>query len=688
MALAILDLVDVGNAAARFNIDTGTNRLYQLKVGRSFLNRSGIDWIDEIAHATAPATNENGGSLFNSSKEVALPSAWFSDGARFVQLFTFKSRDHRAPAFSRVVEIPGRIALPANLPMRSYRAAMSLSATFEQARRVRARTAADVMARSTSIDDVLASIVKLAAPIVSSLLKSDPGGANGGKPADAGKDKGGGTDPLAKVLATLLRSLFGDTGGAAPATAKSLSIGGDPHRNRFADSDYAHSFIFGVDDALIGALAGPILQVLPQLLNAANQQKIQSKQADNKLISDLVSGVNQRLMLQQLAAAQPAAGAAQSPEVAKLVQLLQQQGAAGAPAAGAPAPAPAVPQSLSLSASNSATLSARAVLSFQLAPSLTWNGVQRPLFARDSNLCLKVQLDVGDPVPKAPLPKAIIKVVFKDAADHSALFEKTFKQKGIAAGTPLPLDFSAADLARLPANKALEVIAEMRWLTASGEYKALGSSEIVLVGKCILKSQGSAVANEVELTDMKRFRPFWNKLWESPVLDSAGKGSDDDVKYLWELDANTKYSVILSPDHESNGLMETKLLKAAADPESLSVKTTGRMKAGIELSLAELNKLAPLWSGQAALDADKLEALKTADFAKANAAELITSLKLSGRAGERGMVWAIPVFNLIECTLSSVSKTDDSGQVTALADETIRFPLPVSVRLIGLKSRR
>jgi hypothetical protein len=47
----------------------------------------------------------------------------------------------------------------------------------------------------------------------------------------------------------------------------------------------------------------------------------------------------------------------------------------------------------------------------------------------------------------------------------------------------------------------------------------------------------------------------------------------------------------------------------------------------------------------------------------------------------------VPVFNLIECTLSSVSKTDDSGQVTALADETIRFPLPVSVRLIGLKSR-
>jgi hypothetical protein len=689
MALAILDLVDVGSATARFNIDTGTNRLYQLKVGRSFENRSGIDWIDEVVHATAPAANENGGSLFNSSKEVALPSTWFSDGARYVQLFTFKTRDHRAPAFSKVVEIPGRMDLPARLPMRSYRAAMSLAATFEQARRVPSRTAAEVVAKSASIDEVLGTIVKLAAPIVGSLLKSDSGGGDGGKPADAGKDKpGGGTDALAKVLATLLKTIFGDAGGGGgTSTAKSLSIGGDLHRNRFSDGDYAHSFIFGVDDALIGMLAGPILQALPQLLNAANQQKIQSKQADNKLISDLVGGVNQRLILQQLAAAQPAGGAAPSPEAAKLLALLQQQ-AAAAPAGAAAPGAPAAPQSLSMSASNAATLSARAVLSFQFAAALTWNGLQRPLFARGANLCLKVQLDVGEPVPKAPLPKAIIKVVFKDAADHSALFEKTFKQKGIAAGAPLSLDFSATDLARLPANRALEVIAEMRWLTSSGEYKALGSSEIVLVGKYLLKSQGSAVANEVELTDMKRFRPFWNKLWESPVLDGAGKGSDDDVKYLWELDANTKYSVILSADHESNGLMDTKLLKAAADPESLSMKTTGRMKGGIELSVSELNKLLPLWSGQAALEPDKLEALKTADFAKANAAELIASLKLSGRAGERGMVWAVPVFNLIECTLSSVSKTDDSGQVTALADETARFPLPVSVRLIGLKSRR
>src|SRR5262249_30650665 len=154
-------------------------------------------------------------------------------------------------------------------------------------------------------------------------------------------------------------------------------------------------------------------------------------------------------------------------------------------------------KSLTMSMSSQATLSSRAVIGFLFADPLTWGGRPRPLFAKGGDLHLKVQLNVGNPVPKSPLPKAILKVVFKDAADHAVLLEKAFKEKGVAAGIPLTLDFTAAELAPIPSNKPIEVIAEIRWLTASsGEYKALGSSEIVLVGKYLLKSQGSAVSNE------------------------------------------------------------------------------------------------------------------------------------------------------------------------------------------------
>ncbi|MBA3706195.1 MAG: hypothetical protein H0W84_09940, partial [Bacteroidetes bacterium] len=60
--------------------------------------------------------------------------------------------------------------------------------------------------------------------------------------------------------------------------------------------------------------------------------------------------------------------------------------------------------------------------------------------------------------------------------------------------------------------------------------------------------------------------------------------------------------------------------------------------------------------------------------------------KLKGKAYERGMVWIVPVFKLINITLSTINTTNDSGQVTEVKEEQIQFPLPVSARILGLKT--
>ena len=96
---------------------------------------------------------------------------------------------------------------------------------------------------------------------------------------------------------------------------------------------------------------------------------------------------------------------------------------------------------------------------------------------------------------------------------------------------------------------------------------------------------------------MDRYRAFWNKVWESPVLDAAAGGQR---KLLWGLDATLKYSVLVVGDHESNGVMETRVLIAGRRGHRGRERIEGRMKAGIELSLDELNKLAPLWEAGAA----------------------------------------------------------------------------------------
>ena len=82
------------------------------------------------------------------------------------------------------------------------------------------------------------------------------------------------------------------------------------------------------------------------------------------------------------------------------------------------------------------------------------------------------------------------------------------------------------------------------------------------------------------------------------------------------------------------------------------------------------------------------EALRTKAVARNAAGEFVYPLRLKGQASVRGMVWVIPVFKLFEFTLNAVQKTDETGQVVSSSDETVRFPLPVAARVLGLKSEK
>src|SRR6185436_18999032 len=106
MALALLDPLGSDSRGARFRIDTGTSRYYQLKVGKARQRRAGLDWIDEVVYATPIAVNRAGGDLLGSSTSVRVPAKYFEGGRAYVQLFSFKTADGRSPAFSNVVLVP------------------------------------------------------------------------------------------------------------------------------------------------------------------------------------------------------------------------------------------------------------------------------------------------------------------------------------------------------------------------------------------------------------------------------------------------------------------------------------------------------------------------------------------------------------------------------------------------------
>ncbi len=245
--------------------------------------------------------------------------------------------------------------------------------------------------------------------------------------------------------------------------AKSLSVAGNDDDNRFVSAEqqaFSQPFIFGIDDALIASLAGPVLQVLPQLLTAVNQQKIQKQALNNKLITDLIADTNKRRILEQLLQSQSdQANAAK----AQLAQLLQQASMAQANAE--PPVAIATSQSIdSFGYQYAASLSTSTVVSFDTGNLSDWNGLKKTVYSKNGPVTFKIKLNVPEPAPKSPLPKAIIKFYFKETEGAKPFLEKTFKQKNVAAGTLLPFVFSKEEIAKLPLNKNLMVFAELRWL--------------------------------------------------------------------------------------------------------------------------------------------------------------------------------------------------------------------------------
>ena len=764
MALALLEALDVDRGNLRFQVDTGTNRYYQLKFGRGVERRHGIEWVDDVVLVTPMAINRSAGASFDTDLAISVPRPPVDRGRAYVQLFTYKSADGTGPAFSAVVPLavgggagstpgrmghtgqpgppvfpglrpipglpsfPGQPGLPGMLPsvgLPSLGMSMIESAplTFEPPRRVPCRTYADAFSATPALGDLLSRVVQVATPVVLELLRGGeaagsvvaatggPGGTSGGTSgAAAGPAAGGLAGVPAQAIAGLVAAILEAIPGAGrPGVSGQQSLHAraeSPNRFDGPDGDeLARPFIFGIDDAILGAVIGQVVQVLPALANATNQKRIAIKQADNKLVGDIVSDINRRMILDRVLEAQRQAspGSPATADLNQLAQLLQSaqaaQAAQQAPTNGAAAPAggslpaasppvPATTQSLAEELAATGQPSSKAVLAFETAEPLPWSGSKRHLFVRGEGLQLRIRLTVAEPAPKSPLPKAILRLVFKDATGARVLGEKVTKLKGLAANAITVVPVAADELGRLPANEPIQVLAELRWPSADGRrvVAALGSTEITLVDRFFVKERGAAAGREVELTDMNRYRAFWNKVWESPTLDAA-RTRKDEKKHLWELDVTGKYTILLSPDEDANGLMETKVLQARKDRDSLADRTEGRLKAGIELSISELNKLSPLWNGRAPLDPEKLAAFRTSEFAKLNGGELVHGFRLKGRAGERGMFWVIPTFRLVEFTLGAPDKTDESGQVVSLREEKVALPMPVAVRAIGLRGR-
>ena len=92
------------------------------------------------------------------------------------------------------------------------------------------------------------------------------------------------------------------------------------------------------------------------------------------------------------------------------------------------------------------------------------------------------------------------------------------------------MPLTAEEAQGLPADTDLEVLASLRWRGARGLYQATCSQKIVIAPKVQVRDRGDLVGEAVELTDMNRFRGFWNKVWTSPTL-----GGGPEMLPMWGM---------------------------------------------------------------------------------------------------------------------------------------------------------
>jgi hypothetical protein len=740
MALALVRSAEQVGERIVLDVDTGTNPLYRVLLGREVRRDQAETVLDDVFWASSWQRNAKAGHHLDTRVEVVVP-AHVAEPRCLLQVVTAKDGP-RALARSRprrLAVVPGLGSGGEELAMMTAGAAGAASAAgaggalpgarpFAVPSMVGVRSAQQAHSTPASVQDLLGSLVQAALPAVQRLLaggSTAPAGGAGtpgaGAPAPAGQDQ------LSAVIAAILRALVAPAGG--PPMSGTASLGS----NRFA-ARRSHPFIFGIDDALLAALAGPVLssvagpllQALPQLVNSANQQRLESRQADYQMISQLIAGMDRARLADRLAAlgaGQPAGAAATPPELGALLDLLRTASAPGAPGAtsqpaapapppptvpgaaapGAAAPAPTAPTPTApaLTAPGAAApgaglvrpgtlrvgrpfgstgagaglLPSRAVLVPVLAAPVSWSGQSRAVFVRDRAMVLRFRLEVGASGPTSALPRAILRLVVRRRGGGDLLAREE-RLTGVAPGGEVSVSIDPAELAALPVDTELEVFAQLRWPSAHGSRQATSSATVVLTGGRFVVAAGAPVGDPVELTDMVRYRAFWNKVWSSPAPTEDAP--------LWGIDVTLRYAVVLTDSPAGNALMDVRARGEAA-AGGLRAVTNGRMRSGIEVSVHELAALRTLWGGEP-LDEATIAAFAAPTWLASQGGDAQVQVRFDGRRHARGLAWVVPVPSLRSFTVARPLEVDPFGQVVSTTSQEVAFPVLEAIRVIGLTS--
>lgn len=271
-----------------------------------------------------------------------------------------------------------------------------------------------------------------------------------------------------------------------------------------------------------------------------------------------------------------------------------------------------------------------------------------------------------------PIRSATLYLLVKEAETLRVVAEKQWEVANIGTGalaeTPRLAPVEASAL--LPGAEYLVCI-YLIWKTKRGERIGASRTQSIYVGG-EYAYQGLETGGEiVPLNDVEKFRPYWHKVWQESFTRE---------KRRWEWDCKYYYSP--QTDTRTSERLETVTEEAPGGGRRIA----GRLKSGLRLSLSELNALLPQISSYPALDAAHLTALSAPAPMAAFGRAARSKVRFRGSVGDSVALWVYPEMRIQPIVLLRAGPSNEHGLVTALTEETVRFPVPALAHFVGVST--
>jgi hypothetical protein len=643
MALAILNDDGYSDQHHNFRADLGSNNLfYSYAIGdkEKTVKREGRRVLSAPIHKSelfGPLPQGADGRL-----RLKVPAKLFDNKNRFIQLYSFRTRDLAGPAFSDIISvIPAPdsgeafslgigevIAMQdydeyvGNIPF-SYKAVPLAEPMFLGA-----------------ISGLISKVLPIAEKILPVLLG---GGQGGAATAETGAGVGGGE--MVKMIMELLKQFT-----SAKATSqgvfyadKRVAAEAASVQRQYAEAQIA--------PALLAALPA-LMPLLQNVLSPETIKGVVDSVSPTKLAGIAVDGLKDALKtIEKLDQAELDFMGKINPGVddRALDKLLMSMGLA----------VQAEQNDISYKRINSVTLD------FEGIKTINVHGRSRIAYRQGKDLAFPLKLNT----PKT-IKRAILHLLVKEPESLKTLAEVNGAATDLSRGAlPAIAKISAAKLADLKPGEEYLVKAILVWKNKGGEARGTSKSQLItLVGDTIFDRVEDSVGTVI-VADKNKYPAFSHKVWQSSFS-----------KDLRRITFQCRYTYALATASGNNARNPT----VTRIEEKQLRHDLGKLKSGMELSPDALNRLLPQISTNPPLEPMDLAALRNDDFhARYNVAGR-TGMELGAMPGDSAALFVYPEFNLHRVVLQKAKDVDEAtGQVLATEEKTVVFPLVSAIHMVA-----